>query len=165
MKIIPIAAGFAGVLSIISLASSCNHKSVRADADAPATDLTHSSEIQKSTDVEIAYFDYDSAELTSAAQGTLKHDAEILRERPNAVIQLEGYCDPRGTQAYNHRLGMRRARAARIFLLTQGFNAGQMRVVSYGKDRLVDTATSEEAYARNRRVVLNVQSSTLSSLP
>ncbi len=97
------------------------------------------------------HFDYDAAVLTEAAKSTLEQHVKWLQAHPDVQVTVEGHCDERGTVEYNLALGEQRARAARDYLVSRGVAGGRLRVVSYGKERPLDRAATEEAYAKNRR--------------
>ena len=104
------------------------------------------------------YFAFDRADLTPEGRAILAENARKLEENPEIYIRIEGHCDERGTVEYNLALGERRALYARDYLTNYGIAAGRITVISYGKERLVDTRNTEEAWARNRRsefVILN----------
>jgi peptidoglycan-associated lipoprotein len=96
-------------------------------------------------------FAYDSAALDDAARAQLDRHAAWLNAHPDVRVTIEGHCDERGTVEYNLALGEQRAREARDYLVGRGVSGGRLRVVSYGKERPIDPAATEEAYARNRR--------------
>jgi len=96
-------------------------------------------------------FEYDSAALTDEARATLEKHALWLQGRRDVRVTVEGHCDERGTVDYNLALGEQRARAARDYLVSLGVAAERLRVVSYGKERPLDTGTGEAAWVRNRR--------------
>jgi peptidoglycan-associated lipoprotein len=97
------------------------------------------------------HFDYDTAALTDQARATLEKHALWLQGRRDVKVTIEGHCDERGTVDYNLALGEQRARAARDYLATLGVAADRLRVVSFGKERPLDTGHDEAAWARNRR--------------
>ena len=97
------------------------------------------------------YFDFDSAMLKYKAKDLLVNKAEWLRMNPNASVIIEGHCDERGTGAYNIALGDRRAQSAMDFFLDMGIDIHQLSTISYGEERPVDIAHTEEAWAMNRR--------------
>ena len=97
------------------------------------------------------HFAYDEATLTDEARATLDHHAAWLKAHPAAKVMIEGHCDERGTIEYNLALGDRRARATQEYLVGAGVPAAMLRTTSYGKERPLDTASNEEAWARNRR--------------
>lgn len=101
------------------------------------------------------YFDYDQHNLRPDAQNTLQSDAttlrEILREYPTYKLTVEGFCDERGSDAYNLALGDSRAKKAEQFLETLGLPASQLRTVSFGKEKPVCTEATESCWQKNRR--------------
>jgi peptidoglycan-associated lipoprotein len=97
------------------------------------------------------HFIYDSAALSDEARATLEKHALWLQGHRDVKVTVEGHCDARGTVEYNLALGEQRARAARDYLLSLGLAADRIRIVSYGKERPLDPADNEKAYATNRR--------------
>lgn len=97
------------------------------------------------------FFEFDSSELSPLARRTLRAQADVLRDNPDATVTLEGHCDERGTREYNLALGERRAAAAKNYLVALGISAARVSTISYGKERPVDPASTEEAWAKNRR--------------
>jgi peptidoglycan-associated lipoprotein len=97
------------------------------------------------------HFELDSAALTEADRATLAAHAQWLASHLEARVTVEGHCDERGTVEYNLALGEQRARAARDYLVSLGIAAERLSTVSYGKERPLDTGTTEDAFARNRR--------------
>jgi len=101
-------------------------------------------------------FEYDSANLTDQARSTLEKHALWLQNHRDAKVLVEGHCDERGTVEYNLALGEKRARAARDYLASLGVGSDRLRTTSYGKERPLDTGSSEAAWAANRRAHFNV---------
>ena len=101
--------------------------------------------------IEDIHFEYDQATLTDQARAILDRHAAWLKAHPGAKVMVEGHCDERGTVEYNLALGDRRARAARDYLVGVGVSAETLRTTSYGKERPLDPASNEAAWARNRR--------------
>ena len=99
------------------------------------------------------FFEFDSSTLTEEARAALLAHAAVLKANPRA-IRLSGHADERGTREYNIALGERRALAVRNFLRFEGVTS-PIEVVSYGEERPTSFASTEEAYALNRRVELN----------
>jgi peptidoglycan-associated lipoprotein len=96
-------------------------------------------------------FDFDSSALTDAARATLEKHALWLQSHRESKVTIEGHCDERGTVEYNLALGEQRARVAHDYLVSLGVSAARLRTVSYGKERPLDPANTEEAWAKNRR--------------
>lgn len=102
-----------------------------------------------------ALFDYDRSEIREDARAVLTRNAEALRQifqsYPDAIVNVEGHCDERGSAEYNLGLGDRRATAAKEFLVQLGVPADKLQTVSYGKERPVCTEANESCWQRNRR--------------
>ena len=99
------------------------------------------------------YFDYDSAELDADAQELLQHQAAWFKEHNILVVTIEGHCDERGTREYNLALGERRANAAKDYMMTYGISGNRISVISYGKERPVNSGSTPLAWSQNRRSV------------
>ncbi|GAA5178373.1 peptidoglycan-associated lipoprotein Pal [Modicisalibacter zincidurans] len=105
-------------------------------------------------DVRTIYFDYDKDTIRPEFESVLNEHAEYLRNNPNVQVVLQGYTDERGTREYNLGLGERRAQSVERYLSVQGVSSSQIDVVSYGEERPAVEGHSEQAYAKNRRVVI-----------
>lgn len=96
-------------------------------------------------------FAFDDYSLSNNAQAILIESATWLNGHPAVKIQIEGHCDERGSAEYNLALGEKRAEAARNYLRQLGVGADRMSVISYGKERPLNPAHNEKAWAENRR--------------
>jgi peptidoglycan-associated lipoprotein len=101
--------------------------------------------------LEDVHFDYDRAELSDQARAILEKHALWLQNHRAAKVVVEGHCDERGTVDYNLALGDKRARVAREYLVSLGVAGDRLQTVSYGKEKPLDPASNEQAWARNRR--------------
>jgi len=99
------------------------------------------------------FFTTDQFALDGEAQRILARQADWLKRNPGTRATIEGHADERGTREYNLALGARRANAARSYLIAQGVDAGQIRSVSYGKERPVALCSEERCWSQNRRAV------------
>ncbi|MBP7088453.1 MAG: OmpA family protein [Candidatus Omnitrophica bacterium] len=79
------------------------------------------------------YFDYDQALLRDDAIAILNSAVKTLQKNPEASILITGNCDIRGSEAYNEKLGRRRAEAVEEFMLDNGIPQERIRIVSRGK--------------------------------
>lgn len=100
---------------------------------------------------ENVYFEYDKSTLLPEVQEMLKENAEWLKDNPDVSAIIEGHCDERGSNEYNIALGDRRAQSVKTFLVDLGVAAERLTPISYGEEKPVDTASTEEAWAKNRR--------------
>lgn len=97
------------------------------------------------------HFEYDSSTLSTDARRQLAENAEWIKANGGTTIQVEGHCDSRGSVEYNLALGERRAKAVKNYLVSLGIDSKRMTIISYGEERPLDTAETEEAFAKNRR--------------
>lgn len=100
----------------------------------------------------VLHFEFDSATLSDSDRKLLRQHAAFLKAQSDVKARLEGHTDERGTQEYNMALGERRARAAAVFLQSQGVKAGRLEVISYGETKPMAEDENEEAWSQNRRV-------------
>ena len=100
------------------------------------------------------FFATNKSVLTTASRDTLRKQAAWLRENKNINVTVEGHCDERGTREYNLALGERRANAAKDYLMTYGISGNRVSVISYGKERPVNSGSSPLAWSQNRRSVM-----------
>ena len=99
------------------------------------------------------FFATNESILTTASRETLRAQAAWLRKNSNISVVLEGHADERGTREYNLALGERRANAAKDYLMTYGISSDRISVLSYGKERPVDSGSNPLAWSKNRRSV------------
>ena len=99
------------------------------------------------------FFATNESILTTASRETLRKQAAWLRKNSKITIVLEGHADERGTREYNLALGERRANAAKDYLMTYGISSDRISVLSYGKERPVDSGSNPLAWSKNRRSV------------
>ncbi len=99
------------------------------------------------------FFATNESILTTRSRETLRKQATWLRENSGINVVLEGHADERGTREYNLALGERRANAAKDYLMTYGVSASRISVISYGKERPVDSGSNPLSWSKNRRSV------------
>ena len=99
------------------------------------------------------FFATNKSSLTTASRATLRKQATFLRKNKNLNVTIEGHADERGTREYNLALGERRANAARDYLMTYGISGKRISVISYGKEKPVNPASSPISWSQNRRSV------------
>ena len=99
------------------------------------------------------FFATNKSSLTTASRATLRKQAKFLRKNKKLNVTIEGHADERGTREYNLALGERRANAAKDYLMTYGISSDRITVLSYGKERPVDSGSNPLSWSKNRRSV------------
>jgi outer membrane protein OmpA-like peptidoglycan-associated protein len=100
-------------------------------------------------------FAFNSAVLDASAQAILDKQADWIRQFPEVRFKVFGHTDLVGSNAYNKRLGLRRANAVVAYLSARGISRSRLAaVVSYGETQPLIVTQDEER--RNRRTVTEV---------
>src|SRR6202789_116067 len=93
--------------------------------------------------VQDVFFDFDSYDLRPDAQSSLPAAAAYIKAHPGLRVLIGGFADERGSAEYNLALGENRANAARTALISGGVAPGQLRVISFGKEKQFCTESNE----------------------
>ena len=99
------------------------------------------------------FFATNKSTLTTASRDVLRKQAAWMRKKSDLSFTIEGHADERGTREYNLALGERRANAVKDYLMTYGISGNRLSVISYGKERPVNSGSSPLAWSQNRRSV------------
>lgn len=106
-------------------------------------------------------FDFDKTNLKPVAEETLRKVATIIKARSKGTVQIHGYTDSKGSDAYNLRLSAGRANSVKGWLEKNGGLApGSLTTKGFGEANPVAPnekptgADNPEGRARNRRVEL-----------
>ena len=141
------------VLFTTFLLSACSTAKKSADIDGDVYTGKETVEYLASGVPDRVFFATNKSSLTTASRATLRKQATFLRKNKNLNVTIEGHADERGTREYNLALGERRANAAKDYLMTYGISSDRISVLSYGKERPVDSGSNPLAWSKNRRSV------------
>jgi outer membrane protein OmpA-like peptidoglycan-associated protein len=97
-------------------------------------------------------FDTGRSELKSGASRKLDQLAQFLSEHPDRRVQIDGFTDSVGTDAYNEELSQRRADAVKSGLISRGIDPSRIGTEGYGKAFPVASNTDSGGRQLNRRV-------------
>jgi outer membrane protein OmpA-like peptidoglycan-associated protein len=106
------------------------------------------------------YFDFSKADLKDEGVNELEDIAKALKSDPNAVVELQGFADARGSDRYNYQLTRERVDAVARYLVTRG-GVDVRRIHSVGMGKVMLAAGergSNEVYAKARRVDIRLLS-------
>ena len=137
-------------------AAKAHADSVRAEVEnGGGMDPEHASMVLPAADEAVLvagiHFAFDRATLTTEDRAVLDGKLGLLQRYPQLRMEVAGNADERGSDEYNLALGLRRASAAKAYLVNYGITGDRITVVSFGKERPLDPAHTEAAWARNRR--------------
>lgn len=100
-------------------------------------------------------FAFNSSQLDAGARDTLNEQARWIKQFPEIRFKVYGHADAVGSNPFNKRLGMRRARAVVAYLGTRGISRSRLEaVVSFGETQPLIVTQGRER--RNRRTVTEV---------
>jgi outer membrane protein OmpA-like peptidoglycan-associated protein len=104
------------------------------------------------------YFESGRAELRDAGLTELQDVAKALQADPNALVELQGFADPRGSDRYNDELARERVEAViRHLVRGHGVELRQIRSIAMGKVALAaGEKPSSEVLANSRRVEIQL---------
>ena len=97
------------------------------------------------------HFGYNDSTIQDQDSSVLRSNATWLQNHPQTRVQVEGFCDERGSEEYNIALGAKRAQAGKDYLATLGISETRMSTISYGKELPVCTDHDESCWSQNRR--------------
>lgn len=97
-------------------------------------------------------FDTGKSELNSGATRKLDQLAQFLSEHKDRRVQIDGFTDSVGSDAYNQELSQRRANAVKNALLTRGIDSARINTEGYGKNYPVANNGDSGGRQLNRRV-------------
>ena len=86
------------------------------------------------------FFGFDQYSIGSDERQKLQDIASFLTQNPNVKIIVEGYCDWKGTPAYNKSLGDRRATSVRDYLTDLGIDSARVEIISMGDEQATPNA-------------------------
>ena len=111
-----------------------------------------------SLEEKVIYFDFGKAELKDEGINELAEVARALQADPNAVLELQGFADPRGSDRYNYQLTRERVDAVTRYLV-QKHGVDLRRIYAVGMGKLTPAAgekQSRDTLAKSRRVEIRV---------
>ena len=102
------------------------------------------------------FFDTDKYDLKEASKNELNRLVELLKNNPTINVEISGHTDSIGAPDYNLILSENRARAVYNYLKTNNISSDRLSYKGYGDTRPIDTNTTEEGRANNRRTEFKV---------
>ena len=97
-------------------------------------------------------FDTGRSELKSGGMRKIEQLAQFLAEHPERRVQIDGFTDSVGSDAYNEELSQRRAVAVKAALVRQNIDAARISTEGYGKAYPVASNNDSGGRQLNRRV-------------
>ena len=99
-------------------------------------------------------FRTDEHVLVNGTQSRVAQLAATLASMPDVQVQLDGFADERGDEAYNHDLSARRAESIRDLLVNNGVATSRIKISVHGEAPANDS--NPDSYAFDRKVGLTL---------
>jgi outer membrane protein OmpA-like peptidoglycan-associated protein len=98
------------------------------------------------------YFDFDTVVSTQKADKQMNCVAGFLNDYPQQAVEVRGYTDNKGSEAYNLLLSQKRSASVVDELLMLGVANNQLANIALGKSEPINNNLTEEERSLNRRV-------------
>ena len=110
----------------------------------------------------IVYFDFDKADVKEQYFPILDQVVSLLNKYPSIsmILEINGHTDSKGSEAYNMKLGQKRAEACKQYIVSKGIDTQRLTLKSFGKSIPVNAPQANgksEVDALNRRVELTIK--------
>lgn len=83
--------------------------------------------------VKSIFFDYDKYFLKGESKVRLDQLFEVMIAYPDYKVELSAHTDSKGSTAYNEDLAMKRAQAAKDYLLKKGLSSTRIEISTFGE--------------------------------
>lgn len=100
---------------------------------------------------EMIHFQREQSTLSDTARRILDNKVALFSADPSLRIVIVGFASEPGTDAYNMALGLRRAEAAKAYLVSKGVMPSRIEIETRGEGQLLVEGPTDAANASNRR--------------
>ena len=104
--------------------------------------------------MQIIYFDFDEYTLSEVSLNTLKTFLDKYQNQISNYVIL-GHTDTKGTNKYNLKLSLKRAKTIKTIFLQEGIEEKNINILGKGEEFLAILTADETAHPANRRVEIS----------
>jgi OOP family OmpA-OmpF porin len=101
-------------------------------------------------------FDFDRSTVKPEAGAILDRLIAFMNENKDKKVNLSGYTDNIGTEAYNQKLSERRVASVRDYVVKKGVDGGRVSGQGFGESKPIADNKTAAGRAKNRRVEIKV---------
>ena len=102
------------------------------------------------------FFELEAYILKDASATELNKIIQFMESNPFLVVEIGGHTDNSGSKNYNLDLSEQRASSVKNALVQRGLNSERIQIKGYGMSEPLNTNSSEEERAINRRTELKI---------
>jgi outer membrane protein OmpA-like peptidoglycan-associated protein/Tol biopolymer transport system component len=102
------------------------------------------------------FFEFDKSELLPESHVELNKLVTYLKNNLTIEIEIGGHTDNVGSNVYNERLSLERAKAVYQYLISHGISASRLTYKGYGENSPIVSNDTEEGRALNRRTEFKI---------
>ncbi len=103
------------------------------------------------------WFQSGKADLVDSSRAALGRAAVAIVKAKNAMIEVAGFTDEKGSPSLNQLLSQARAETVRTYLVALGVPSSQLTAKGYGSTQPVASNSTEAGRAKNRRMEFRVK--------
>lgn len=101
-------------------------------------------------------FAFDKSDLLPESYPVLDEAVQLLSDKPNVNVEIEGYTDYIDTETYNQKLSEERALTVKAYLVSKGIAENRLTTIGYGESNPVADNKTVIGRAMNRRIVFRI---------
>lgn len=114
----------------------------------------------KSDIIASVFFEFDKANPKREYTRRIKSAHKFFDQHPELNVLVVGHCDHFGEQAYNKKLGLKRAENVKSRLVKLGIDENRIVVASLGSEQAKETSSNKEITMSDRRVdIVSIENS------
>lgn len=102
------------------------------------------------------HFQTAKAVINPSSYKVLNELVELMKRKKKMSIELAGHTDSDGSAESNLKLSKDRANAVKAYLTKKGISSSRVQTVGYGETKPVESNSTEQGKARNRRTEVRV---------
>lgn len=103
-------------------------------------------------------FDFGKSEIKGESVNDIEMIAESLKSNPKMKVKVSGHTDDKGSDDYNMKLSLDRAKSVVGKLVEYGIERDRLDAIGYGKSRPIAPNDNDENRKRNRRTEFEIVS-------
>jgi flagellar motor protein MotB len=102
------------------------------------------------------FYEFDSWKLTKESFSELNKLVKLLSDNKKIIIEIDGYTDAIGTDAYNLELSQKRAKSVLDYLVMKGIIAERLSFKGFGSTSPVGDNVTDNGRKLNRRTEIKI---------